>query len=305
MTGRHSGISESTPEVRRDPVSGRIVIIAPARGRRPGAKRGELESPTEAELDECPFCEGREDRTPPETFAIGPPEREPDTPGWSVRVVPNLYPAFERQEVVVHTPRHARTLAELSEKELEPIASAWRARIDVARADGFPYVQAILNEGREAGASLPHSHSQLVWLREPPPAAAAEYPQLERSDCAVCSLVEERANLRVAGRTGVELLAAPAGRVPYELLIAPAEHRPDADDALLFSALALLREAILRLRERQGPTPLNVWVHPGGHWHVEVFPRLTVLAGLELGAGLYVNWLPPEEAAAELRAAGV
>jgi UDPglucose--hexose-1-phosphate uridylyltransferase len=216
-------------------------------------------------------------------------------------VVPNLYPAFERQEVVVHTPRHARTLADLTEHELEPIASAWRARIDAARGEGFPYVQILLNEGREAGASLPHSHSQLVWLREPPPEATAEEPQLAGPDCALCQLVEKRADLRVASRNGGQLLAAPAGRVPYELLIATADHRPDADEALLVSALTLLREAILRVWEVEGPTPLNAWVHPGAHWHVEIFPRLTVLAGLELGAGLYVNWLPPEDAAAALR----
>jgi UDPglucose--hexose-1-phosphate uridylyltransferase len=280
------------------------VVVAPARGRRPGAKRGELEPATEAELDECPFCGGREDRTPPESFAIGPPGREPDTPGWQVRVVPNLYPAFERQEVVVHTPRHARSLADLSEHELEPIASAWQARIDTARREGFPYVQMLLNEGREARASLPHSHSQLVWLREPPPEAAAEYPQLERSSCAVCRILAEHEELRVADDTGAELLAAPAGRVPYELLIAPTEHRPDADEALLVSTLTLLRSAILRLREREGPTPLNAWIHAGAHWHVEIFPRLTVLAGLELGGGLYVNWLPPEQAAAALRETG-
>jgi UDPglucose--hexose-1-phosphate uridylyltransferase len=215
--------------------------------------------------------------------------------------VPNLYPAFEHQEVVVHTPRHARTLAELSEEELRPIASAWQARIETAHRDGFPYVQLLLNEGREAGASLPHSHSQLVWLREPPPAAEAEYPQLERASCAVCRILEERAELTVASSGETQLLAATAGRVPYELLIAPAEHRPDADEALLRSALTMLREAILRLRSREGPTPLNAWVHTGGHWHMEVFPRLTVLAGLELGADLYVNWMPPEQAAAALR----
>jgi UDPglucose--hexose-1-phosphate uridylyltransferase len=219
-------------------------------------------------------------------------------------VVPNLYPAFERQEVVVHTPRHARTLADLSVHELEPIASAWQARIDAARREGFPYVQVLLNEGREAGASLPHSHSQLVWLREPPPEAVTEYPQLEPSSCAVCRILAEHEELGVAGEPGAELLAAPAGRVPYELLIALTEHRPGADEALLVSALTLLRTAILRLRAREGPAPLNAWIHAGAHWHVEVFPRLTVLAGLELGGGLYVNWLPPEEAAAALREAG-
>src|SRR5262249_32681361 len=81
-----------------------------ARGRRAGAPRAELDHPTEEELDQCPFCAGREDRTPPEVLLIGAP--------WRVRVVPNLYPAFERQEVVVHTPRHARSLAELSDDEL-------------------------------------------------------------------------------------------------------------------------------------------------------------------------------------------
>jgi UDPglucose--hexose-1-phosphate uridylyltransferase len=218
-----------------------------------------------------------------------------------VRVVPNLYPAFERQEVVVHTPRHARSLAELSESELEPIATAWRVRLEAAAGEGFPYVQILLNEGRDAGASLPHSHSQLVWLREPPPGVAAELPQLEAESCAVCRILAEQPELDIASTGGVRVLAAPAGRVPYELLIAPEQHRPDADEELFRAALTLLRHAILRLREVEGPAPLNAWTHAGGHWHLEVMPRLTVLAGLELGAGLYVNWLPPETAAAALR----
>jgi UDPglucose--hexose-1-phosphate uridylyltransferase len=219
-----------------------------------------------------------------------------------VRVVPNLYPALERQEVVVHTPRHARSLAELDENELPPIAAAWLQRIGAARAEGFPYVQILLNEGREAGASLPHSHSQLAWLREAPPAAAAEYPRLERGSCAICRLLAEDEALLVAERAGMQLLAAPAGRMPYELLVAPDEHRPDADEQLLVSALVLVREAIVKLRAVEGPAPLNAWVHAGAHWHLEVMPRLTVLAGLELGAGIYVNPLPPESAAAALRA---
>jgi len=278
------------------------VVFAPARGRRPGARGTLIPPPTPEELEECPFCEGREDRTPPESFAVVPPGRKPDTPGWQVRVVPNLYPAFERQEVVVHTPRHARSLTELEEAELEPIALAWHQRMETAHAEGFGYVQLLLNEGREAGSSLPHSHSQLVWLREPPPEVAAELPRLTKGDCALCGLTDE---LEIALQGGLSLHAASAGRVPYELLISPRGHAGEPSEADLGDALVLLREAIRRLRELEGPVPLNAWLHTGAHWHIEVVPRLTVLAGLELGAGLYVNWLLPEEVARALRGLAV
>ena len=195
-----------------------------------------------------------------------------------------------------------RSLAELDEDELPQIAEAWAERDEAARAAGFPYVQVLLNEGREAGASLPHSHSQLVWLREPPPAAVVEYPNLERPGCALCRVLAKEESLLVAERDGARLLAAPAGRVPYELVLGATEHRPDADVELFATALSLLRDAILRLRAVEGPVPLNVWTHEGAHWHMEIVPRLTVLAGLELGAGIYVNSLPPEQAAQALRA---
>ena len=234
-------------------------------------------------------------------FAVAPPDREPDTAGWQVRVVPNLYPAFDSQEVVVHSPRHVRSLADLAEGELAPIGVAWEQRLAAARAEGFPYVQILVNEGREAGASLPHSHSQLVWLREAPPEAAAELTNLQVEGCALCGLLSEHESLAIASADGVQLLAHPAGRAPYELLIAPTEHRPDGDADVFAAALRLLREGIGRLRAVEGPVPINAWAHAGGHWHLEVLPRLTVFAGLELGAGLFVNSLPPEEAAAALR----
>ena len=214
--------------------------------------------------------------------------------------MPNLYPAFEHQEVVVQTPRHARSLAELDEPEVAPVVTAWLARREAARKDGFEYVQLLLNEGREAGASLPHSHSQLVWLREVPPAVADELPNLERDRCALCALLRGD-TLEVAVQGDLSLRAAPAGRTPYELLIAPREHSPHPGEESLSEALTLLREGIRRLRELEGPVALNAWLHEGGHWHFEVVPRLTVFAGLELGAGIYVNWLAPEKAAERLR----
>jgi UDPglucose--hexose-1-phosphate uridylyltransferase len=274
-------------------------VIAPARAGRPGAGRAAVEPPSADELESCPFCEGREGRTPPESFAVAAAEREPDTPGWSVRVVPNLYPALERQEVVVSVPRHARSLAELNDAEAALIAEAWRARAAVAAGEGFGYVQALLNEGREAGASLPHSHTQLAWFREVPSAVAGERTQ--RGDCGVCELLAGGENA-IAERDGIVVMAHPAGRLPYELLIAPAEHEPDGFGDGLGVALALLADSIRRLHATAGgPVPLNAWLHTVGHWHIELLPRLTVMAGLELGAGIYVNAVAPEDAAAALR----
>jgi len=256
--------------------------VASARALRPGAARNRIEPPKQAELDECPFCAGREDRTPPETLRL------PDSPEtWTVRVVPNLYPALERQEVVVHSPRHVRSLAELEEGELDLVAEAWRRRTE-AHPEG--YVHALVNEGREAGSSLPHSHSQLVWLPETPPAVAAER-----------ALPVGEAVLE---RNGLAVTCPWASRFPYEVQIAPVEREPSGlRSELLAPALWLLAEMVRRLHGLEGPVPLNAWLHEGVHWHLELVPRLSVLAGVELGAGVYINSLPPEEAAARLRGA--
>jgi UDPglucose--hexose-1-phosphate uridylyltransferase len=280
-------------DLRVDPISGRQVVFAPRRAARPGALRPTVEEETAEDRDRCPFDEGREGRTPPETFAL-PDGRQPDAPGWTVRVVPNLYPAFERQEVVVHSPRHVTSLADLGESELSHVAAAWRARAAAAGQEGFSYVHAVVNEGKAAGASLPHSHSQLVWLDSPPPAVEAER---RGGDCPVCEVVSD-AELQL--EPGV--VVHPAGRAPYELLIAPVEHDEDGfESAALEWGLAALARSIRRLHTVEGRVPLNAWLHAEGHWHFEVVPRLTVFAGVELGAGIYVNPLPPEQAAQALR----
>jgi UDPglucose--hexose-1-phosphate uridylyltransferase len=250
--------------------------VAPNRRRRPGATAGLIEEETEAELAECPFCGGREDRTPPESFRVG------DAARWTVRVVPNLYPAFERQEVVVHSPRHVRTFAELGDDEVAAVAKAWQARRDAARNEGFAYVHALINEGVAAGSSLPHSHSQLVWLHEPPPEVCRE-----TGDAA--ELLRE---LVVAERGAMRAAVHRAGRLPYETLIA-------GEPFELENALLLLRDVVGRLRALEGALPWNAWLHaPHTHGgHIELVPRLSVLAGVELGAGIYVNTVAPEDAA--------
>ena len=214
--------------------------------------------------------------TPPHTLVL------PEEGDWVVRVVPNLYPALERQEVVVQSPRHVRTVADLEDGELDLVAEAWRRRRE-AVPEG--YLHASVNEGREAGASLPHSHSQLAWLPfAPPPEPAFEDGEL------------------VLRAGGLVARCPSLSRLPYELAIAP-EH-PERDGfqtELLGPALRLLAELVRRLHALEGPVPLNAWLHNVGGWRLVLLPRLTILAGLELGAGIYVNTLAPAEAAARLR----
>jgi UDPglucose--hexose-1-phosphate uridylyltransferase len=277
------------------------VAVAPGRGGRPGAEQPGLGPPTEEELESCPFCDGREDRTPPEVLALPAGGREPDTPGWSVRVVPNKYPAFERQEVVVHSPQHRRSIAELGAQQLELVAEAWRLRA-AAAANGGKTIFACVNEGRAAGASLLHSHSQLFWLDAEPPVAKSERGE----PCRLCrSLQRELAEGArvVEERDGLVLLCPHASRAAYECLIAPLEHEEHAfPSRLLGPALELAAEALRRLAASEGPRPANLWLHEAGHWHLELLPRLSVIASLELGAGHYINTLAPEQAAERLRA---
>ena len=212
--------------------------------------------------------------TPPHVLTL------PEEGEWRVRVVPNLYPAFGRQEVVVHSRRHVRSIAELEPEELDLVAEAWRRRAEAEPGNLFP----LLNEGREAGASRPHSHSQLVWLPEPVPPRAAPNgnPFLERE--------------------GLAATCPWASRLPYETVVAPLEQDSNwPSSPLLQPALRLLADLVRRLRDLEGPVPLNVWLECGeAGWRIVLLPRLTVLAGLELGAGIFVNTLPPEEAAARL-----
>jgi UDPglucose--hexose-1-phosphate uridylyltransferase len=214
--------------------------------------------------------------TPPHTLVL------PPAGDWRVRVVPNLYPALERQEVVVQAREHLRSVAELDDDQLELVAEAWQRR---RAAEPNGYLHALVNEGREAGASLPHTHSQLVWLpRTPPPEPPREGDTIEERDSLVA-------------------WAPRVARVAYEAAIAPADGEAGAfRSKRLGAALRLLAELVRRLHAVEGPAPLNAWLHDDERgWRIVLFPRLSILASLELGAGVYINTLPPEEAARRLR----
>jgi UDPglucose--hexose-1-phosphate uridylyltransferase len=214
--------------------------------------------------------------TPPQTLVL------PEAGDWRVRVVPNLYPALERQEVVVQSREHVRSLADLDGAQLDLVAEAWRRRRE-AEPDG--YLQAVVNEGKRAGASLPHTHSQLAWLPGPPP---PEPP---------------RKGETIFERDGLVAWCPWVSRQPYEAAIAPADAELDGfRSELLAPALRALADLVRRLHALAGQVPLNAWLHnhePG--WRLVFFPRLTTIAALELGAGLWINTVAPEEAAPALR----
>jgi UDPglucose--hexose-1-phosphate uridylyltransferase len=216
--------------------------------------------------------------TPPQVLVL--PEEGP----WSVRVVPNLYPAFERHEVVVHSPRHVRSIAELSPGEIDLVAEAWRRRGEAVPGNVFP----LLNEGRDAGASLPHSHSQLVWLPD-------ELVPAEKARPRGAPFLEDR---------GLTAVCPWASRVPYECVIHPAEPERDAlASPLLAPALGLLAELVRRLQALEGSVALNAWLeHNADDWRIVLLPRLTVFAALEIGAEVFVDTLAPDEAARRLQA---
>jgi UDPglucose--hexose-1-phosphate uridylyltransferase len=325
------------PEVRVDPLSGLRTIVAAERVERPGGGlHADPADPIENTAD--PFAEGHEDRTPPELYALRENAGGPDTPGWRVRVVPNLYPALDpdspeppphanpdlffaqpargAHEVIVNAPDPVTSLGDLDVEQVGLAMSVWRERMRF-HSDAA-YCQLIVNERREAGASLPHTHAQLYALDFVPAVVARErerfgaYATRTMGSNLLGDLVQEEVRLgdRIVAIDEDGVLMVPYGaRLPYQLLIAPRRPVPRfEDDGPLCSAL--LHDGLRRLGRKLGATPpLNLWVRtaPRGAehfcWRIDIVPRLTHLAGLELSSGLSLNIVSPERAAAELREA--
>jgi UDPglucose--hexose-1-phosphate uridylyltransferase len=329
-------------EFRVDPLTGLRAIVAGERAERPGGGL-QATAPEPIDPEKDPFLEGHEDRTPPEVHAIAKPgvsDRAPDTPGWAVRVVPNLYPALTpdayepepqevpdlftaaaahgEHEVIVNGPEPVHSLGELSAGQVGLALDAWRNRMAHHREQGAACVHLIVNERREAGSSLPHTHAQLYALDFVPAAIARERERFRAHATRTMGgnllgdLVQEEVRRReriVAIDDEAVLLAPYASRLPYQLMLAPRRPRARFEDDGPTGA-ALLHEGLNRLARRLGAhPPLNLWVRtaPSGAdqfgWRIDIVPRLTHLAGLELGAGVHICIVPPETAAAQLREA--
>src|SRR5258706_6260237 len=340
--GRRPDDEESMPELRKDPVVGRWVIISTERSRRPTNFQDVQHERT---TGFCPFCPGNEDKTPPEVFAFRKDGTAPNTPGWEVRVVPNKFPALQIEgtldrrgeglydkmngvgahEVVIETPIHDQDLADLPIEHLVLVLKAYRERMnDLHRDRRFRYVLIFKNHGPGAGATLEHSHTQLIAtpiipkiLQEELEGARRYYELKER--CVFCDMIQQDTadnnGRRVVTQNDRFLVIEPfAPRFPFETSVLPRRHDSSyqivSDEEEYVDLASILKDTLQRLNQALDRPPYNFVIHTAPvsdgdleffHWHLEIMPKLTRVAGFEIGSGFYINPTPPEDAAQYLR----
>lgn len=335
--------------LRKDPVSNGWVIMAEERAARPGDF---LETHAPAPKDEtCPFCEGQESTTPPEVKAFRNADTKPDTPGWSVRTIPNKFAALriegdlERRgegiydlmngvgahEVIVETPNHTDHIGYYEPAKMQEVLLMYRQRYnDLLLDDRFRYIQIFRNHGDVAGMSLEHPHSQLValpitprWVKEELASALAYYRIKER--CLFCDIIHQELSARervVFENENFVTIEPFASKFPFETWLFPKQHSHDfgeTSDQQIADLAQALQRTLYAIAECLQDPPLNYLLHSAPritdygdrrtdvtvemdyHWHIEIFPRVTKMAGFEWGTGFYINPMLPETAAAELR----
>jgi UDPglucose--hexose-1-phosphate uridylyltransferase len=334
------------PELRKDPVVGRWVIISTERSRRPTSF---VPVTHEKTSHFCPFCAGNEDKTPPEVFALRPQGGVADGPGWTVRVVPNKFPALQIEgtldrrgeglydkmngvgahEVVIETPDHEQEFADLPVEHIEQILNAYRERaLDLHRDPRLRYVLIFKNHGARAGATLEHSHTQLIATPIVPKILQEEldggrrYFELKER-CVFCDIIQqetgENDGRRVVSTSERFLVIEPfAPRFPFETWILPRQHDASfpvlTDIGELRDLAVTLKDTLQRLNRALDRPPFNFVIHTAPvsegeveyyHWHLEIIPTLTRVAGFEIGSGFHINPTPPEDAAQYLREVAV
>lgn len=326
------------PELRKDYIVNRWVSIAVERGRRPKLT-GKIE--VEEQKISCPFCPGNEYLTPPAHLVYvkdskGVKEVKDENSNrvknWIIRCFSNLYPAFTRNtatrtyspwiygdpygyhEVVVESPNHNDNLWNIEVKQLSLAFKAiFKRALDIQNDDKVKYVSIFKNHGAQAGASIVHPHFQIIAVTLIPDVIAEEAKKLKEDNCTYCKVAKiERESPRYILTNKEFIVLTPwASRNPYELLILPIKH--------MDTPLKMNRESITALAETLtltfkafnkllGNIDFNLWIHHAPknydfHWHIEVVPKTTTWAGLELSTGIFINTLPPEKAAKEFREA--
>ncbi len=327
------------PELRKDPIIGRWVIISTERAKRPSDLAVEK---SRAHGGFCPLCPGNEDRTPPELFSIREDNSQPDTAGWKLRVVPNKFPALVTEgelgkrgegiydkmngvgahEIIIETPDHDANATTMSAHDFLRVLLAYQQRLVELKQDPrFRYISIFKNYGEVAGASLEHPHSQLIALPVVPKrtvekldGSQAYYAYKER--CVFCDIIDQEISdgRRVVYENESFIALEPfASRFPFETAVLPKKHFScfEETDNSLFASLAEMMSTVLKkINKSLGFPPYNYMLHSSPfnlnvsdyyHWHLEIIPRLTRVAGFEWGSGFYINPTPPEQAAQFLR----
>lgn len=327
------------PELRKDPILNRWVIISPDRGKRP-----QDFPPPEKKLHKasCAFCQGNEKSTPPEILAFRPDNSPPNTPGWTLRVVANKFPALRIEgqmgrstdglyetmngigahEVIIESPDHEADLDLLPGKKVENALWAFKYRIlDLKKDMRFQYILIFKNHGEAAGATLEHSHCQLIALPIVPELVCDEIAGAQRhfelnNRCVFCDIItqEKEADLRIVNENDRFITLCPfAPRFPFEMWVLPKFHADRFEDCGtedISSLASLLKESLMKMRYALGEPSYNFVLHTSPvngdngkhyHWHIEIMPKLTKMAGFEQGTGFYINPVLPEVAAETLR----
>ena len=328
------------PDLRKDPIVGRWVIVAKSRAKRPHDFDGAAPATKTSKF--CPFCEGNEDKTPREILAYRNQGTAPGSPGWRVRVIPNKFPALEIEgdlnkrgegiydmmrgvgahEVIIESPQHLVSTADLSEESLRDVFWVYRDRlVDLKKDRRLLYGMIFKNVGAAAGASLEHTHSQLIVTPIVPINVAEEMKgSLEflnyRGRCVFCDMIQQELageKRIVVDMPGFVAFCPFAARFPFETWILPKPHSSHYENIQKHGVeeLARIMKRVMGKLETALDRPAyNYIIHTAPfdtqelghyHWHIEIIPRLTKTAGFEWGTGFYINPVPPEEAAAFLR----
>ncbi|OGF64530.1 MAG: galactose-1-phosphate uridylyltransferase [Candidatus Fischerbacteria bacterium RBG_13_37_8] len=331
------------PELRKDPIIGRWVIISTERAKRPEAFR---KYPNVKKGGFCPFCEGNESHTPSEILAYRPNSSARNGTGWTLRVVSNKYPALMIEgdlgrvgmgiydhmngvgahEVIIESPRHEDTLSQMSTNQINDIFWAFRDRIlDLQNDKRFRYILIFKNEGEPAGASLEHTHSQLIALPIIPKRMIEELDGSQsyfnyKERCIFCDIIRQDISDgdRIIDENEEFISLIPfAPRFPFETWILPKRHNSRFESAQkneLESLSKILKRILMKIDKVLEYPPYNLVLHSSPfsipsddyyHWHIELMPKLTHVAGFEWGTGFYINPTPPEEAAEFLRSASI
>ena len=310
-------------ELRKDPLFERWALIAEARGKRPtdfavkhaGEKKQE---------GICYFCPGNEHLTPPEISRISEKGK------WVIRCFPNKFPAVSRDspnaygyhEVIAETDKHGASFSELSAGHIKKVLDMYASRLSALRRDReIKYVMIFKNEGEEGGASLSHSHTQVIALARVPPViedeirAQKDYKRAHRK-CALCELAKnEKTGPRFIYENDEFVCFAPfASRFSFETWILPKKHLSCITQLSDKQKLALahaLKSSLGKLDKLLNKPPYNYLVHIAPeargreygnfHFHIEICPRFGKWAGFEFGSGIVINSMPPETAARALR----
>jgi UDPglucose--hexose-1-phosphate uridylyltransferase len=328
-------------ELRKDPVTGRWVIISTERRKRRADFLRETVRDT-MPPSSCPFCEGHEQMTPHELLAHRHNGSGPDTPGWDLRVIPNQFPVLrvegtlDRQgeglfdkmngigahEVIIESPRHDDMLATMDPAAVEQVLWAARERVrDLKQDRRFRSIIVFKNHGAAAGASLDHSHSQLIALPIVPREVSDEVAGARdhfrtKERCVFCDIVRQElaSELRlISMNDDIAALAPYAPRFPFETWLLPRRHQSLFEELPRHECASLARilgDILRRMNRMLESPPYNLLIHSAPvvepaseyyHWHVEIIPKLTKVAGFEWATGFYLNPTSPEEAAQVLR----